>query len=85
MPPQRWGGYSLLIAALTAGVSERCRTEHHRRGKQMSDFLNEVQSDELAECVDYQEWIDLRRLEAINQMEIDYNQMSQECWEMLND
>ena len=51
----------------------------------MSNFLSEVQSDELAECVDYQEWIDLRRLEAINQMEIDYNQMSQECWEMLND
>ena len=69
MPPQRWGGYSLPIAALTASVSERCRTEHHRRGKQMSDFLSEVQSDELAECVDYQEWIDLRRLEAIEEME----------------
>jgi hypothetical protein len=51
----------------------------------MSDFLNEVQSDELAACADYQEWVDLRRLEAINQMEIDYNQMSQECWEMLSD
>ena len=85
MPPQRWGGYSLPIAALTASVSERCKTEHHRKGKQMSDFLSEVQSDELAACADYQEWVDLRRLEAINQMEIDYNQMSQECWEMLSD
>jgi|TARA_R110002074_G_scaffold177344_1_gene340945 hypothetical protein len=63
----------------------RDNTEHKTRRKAMSDFLSEVQSDELAECVDYQEWIDLRRLEAINQMEIDYNQMSQECWEMLND
>jgi hypothetical protein len=35
----------------------------------MDDFLSEVQSDELAECVDYQEWIDLRRLEAIEEME----------------
>ena len=85
VPPQKWGGYSLPIAALTASVSERCKTEHHRKGKQMSDFLSEVQSDELAACADYQEWVDLRRLEAINQMEIDYNQMSQECWEMLSD
>jgi hypothetical protein len=69
MPPQRWGGYSLPIAALTASVSKRCRTEHHTRGKQMDDFLSEVQSDELAECVDYQEWIDLRRLEAIDALD----------------
>lgn len=69
MPPQRWGGYSLPIAALTASVSERCKTEHHRKGKQMSDFLSEVQSDELAACVDYQEWIDLNRLEAIDALD----------------
>ena len=64
MPPQRWGGYSLPIAALTASVSKRCRTEHHTRGKQMDDFLSEVQSDELAECEEFQEWIDLRMREA---------------------
>ena len=39
------------------------------KGENMSDFLSEVQSDELAECVDYQEWIDLRRLETIESME----------------
>ena len=80
MPPQRWGGYSLPIAALTAGVSERCRTEHHRKGKQMSDFLSEVQSDELAECVDYQEWIDLRRLEAIESMDNEMENFIEERW-----
>ena len=69
MPPQRWGGYSLPIAALTAGVSERCRTEHNTRRKQMDDFLSEVQSDELAACADFQDWIDLNRLEAIDALD----------------
>lgn len=35
----------------------------------MSDFLREVQSDELARCEEYQEWLELRRLEAIESME----------------
>ena len=30
----------------------------------MDDFLSEVQSDELAECEEFQEWIDLRMREA---------------------
>ncbi len=30
----------------------------------MSDFLSEVQSDELAECEEFQEWINLRMREA---------------------
>ena len=80
MPPQRWGGYSLPIAALTASVSKRCRTEHHTRGKQMDDFLSEVQSDELAECVDYQEWIDLRRLEAIDALDKEMENFIEERW-----
>ncbi len=33
MPPQKWGGYSLPIAALTAvAMSERCKAEHNTRG-----------------------------------------------------
>ena len=35
----------------------------------MSDFLSEVQSDELAECEEYHEWLELRRAEAIERME----------------
>jgi hypothetical protein len=34
VPPQKWGGYSLPIAALTAvAMSERCKAEHNTRGK----------------------------------------------------
>jgi hypothetical protein len=39
------------------------------KGKSMSDFLSEIQSDELARCEEYQEWLELRRLEAIESME----------------
>jgi len=46
----------------------------------MSDFLSEVQSDELAECVDYQEWIDLRRLEAIESMDNEMENFIEERW-----
>ena len=35
----------------------------------MSDFLSEVQSDELAGCEEYHEWLELRRTEAIESME----------------
>ena len=35
----------------------------------MSDFLSEMQSDELARCEEYQEWLELPRLEAIESME----------------
>ena len=35
----------------------------------MSDFLSEVQSDELAECEEHHEWLELRRVEAIERME----------------
>jgi len=35
----------------------------------MSDFLSEMQSDELVRCEEYQEWLELRRLEAIESME----------------
>lgn len=39
------------------------------KGENMSDFLSEVQSDELAECEEYHEWLELRRAEAIERME----------------
>ena len=39
------------------------------KGESMSDFLSEVQSDELAGCEEYQEWLELRWLEAIESME----------------
>ena len=39
------------------------------KGENMSDFLSEIQSDELARCEEYQEWLELRRLEAIESME----------------
>ena len=42
--------------------------QNSERGS-MSDFLSEIQSDELARCEEYQEWLELRRLEAIESME----------------
>ena len=35
----------------------------------MSDLLSEVQSDELAGCEEYHEWLELRRAEAIERMD----------------
>ena len=48
-----------------------CRIRHLKscKGENMSDFLSEIQSDELARCEEYQEWLELRRLEAIESME----------------
>jgi hypothetical protein len=59
-----------LLSCLSRLLSAKARQNGaSNKGKAMSDFLSEVQSDELAECVDYQEWIDLRRLEAIDALD----------------
>ena len=47
----------------------RNNTEQNSERGSMSDFLSEMQSDELARCEEYQEWLELRRLEAIESME----------------
>ena len=47
----------------------RIRYLNSCKGESMSDFLSEIQSDELARCEEYQEWLELRRLEAIESME----------------
>ena len=47
----------------------RNSTEQNSERGSMSDFLSEMQSDELARCEEYQEWLELRRLEAIESME----------------
>lgn len=39
------------------------------KGENMSDLLSEVQSDELAGCEEYHEWLELRRAEAIERMD----------------
>ena len=31
MPPQKWGGFTFPIAALTASVSDRCKAEQNTR------------------------------------------------------
>ena len=41
----------------------------------MSDFLSEVQSDELAGCEEHHEWLELRRTEAIESMEQEYHDL----------
>ena len=46
----------------------------------MSDFLSEVQSDELAGCEEYQEWLELRWLEAIESMEQEAENFITERW-----
>jgi 3-dehydroquinate dehydratase len=68
MPPQRWGGYSLLLVTPAFGEGATIRNIK-QGGKQMDDFLSEVQSDELAACADFQDWIDLNRLEAIDALD----------------
>lgn len=39
----------------------------------MSKFDVVVMSDELAECEDYQDWIELRRLESQESMDANYH------------
>ena len=39
MPPQKWGGFTLPIAALTASVSERCRAEQNTRREPQTPYL----------------------------------------------
>jgi hypothetical protein len=41
----------------------------------MSDFLSEVQSDELVGCEEYHEWLELRRVEAIERMEQEFHNL----------
>jgi len=35
----------------------------------MNNFLSEVQSDELSQCNDFQDWIDIRKNETIDDIE----------------
>jgi len=54
-----------LLSCLSRLLSAKARQNGaSNKGKAMSDFLSEVQSDELAECEEFQEWIDLRMREA---------------------
>ena len=46
----------------------------------MSDFLSEVQSDELAACADFQDWIDLNRLETIDALDKEMENFIEERW-----
>lgn len=48
----------------------------------MSDFLSEVQSDELVSCEEYHEWLELRRVEAIERMEQEFHNLDDPAnWE----